>query len=303
MGSDPGAKALEGSALAEDVWAAAHLGKVNKRTFNEDVILTPIFPFEDWTLETRDSKTDRIVQKLVDLSPRHASVLSGGLCNTAVRSPIVSVRAGRSDTLPAVLASYYASFMGPGRIAPLPNGLSQFESISAQSIEHLGLITMTLQESLLQSISARPGKPEVIHVFPAWPKHWDSSFRLLARGGFLVTSAMRGGKVEFVEIHSRLGEPCRLRNPWGKPCRVNQIGSDESQQVSGETVRFETSPGKRYLVLPEGSSAPKPRRIVLKPADGHVAYKFKLPKGAVVSGDLGRRKREAHKGLLELEKK
>jgi hypothetical protein len=303
MGSDPGAKALEGSALAEDVWAAAHLGKVNKRTFNEDVILTPIFPFEDWTLETRDLITDQIVQKLVDLSPRHASVLSGGLCNTAVRSPIVSVRAGRSDTLPAVLASYYASFMGPGRISPLPNGLSQFESISAHSVEHLGLITMTIQESLLQSISPRPGQPEVIRVFPAWPAHWDASFRLLARGGFLVTSAMRDGKVEFIELHSRRGERCQLRNPWGTPCSVRQIESEESQQVSGEIICFETSPGKRYLVLPEGDSAPEPRRIALQPATGHVSYKFTLPKGATVSGDLGRRQQEAHKGLLENEKK
>ncbi len=304
MGSDPQAKALTGSALAEDVWAAAHLGKVNKRTFNEDVILTPIFPFEDWTLETRDAKTDRIVQKLVDLSPRHASTLKGAAITTAVRSAIVSVRAGRSDTLPAVLAANYAAFKGwPGAVPPLPNGLSLFESISAHSVEHLGLITMTIQESLLQSVSPRPGQPEVIRVFPAWPVHWDASFRLLARGGFLVTSAMRDGKVEFIEIRSRLGERCQLRNPWGKLCRVSQSDSEQSQQVSGEILCFQTSPGKRYLVLPEGHSAPEPRRIVLEPATGHVSYKFTLPRGAAVSGDLGRRKQETHKGLLENEKK
>ncbi|GAF82295.1 unnamed protein product, partial [marine sediment metagenome] len=69
----------------------------------------------------------------------------------------------------------------------------------------------------------------------------------------------------------------------------------------GEIIRFDTTPGAQYLVLPEGDSAPEPRRIVPEPADGHVSYRFTLPNGAVVSGDLGRRKQEPHKRLLENE--
>ena len=39
-------------------------------------------------------------------------------------------------------------------------------------------------------------------------------FTLLAAGGFLVPSALRNGKVEFVELRSRLGGECRIRNAW-----------------------------------------------------------------------------------------
>ena len=55
MGADPRAKALTGGALADDAWAAGYLGEVNGSHNSEDVQLTPIFPFEDWTLETRDA--------------------------------------------------------------------------------------------------------------------------------------------------------------------------------------------------------------------------------------------------------
>ena len=97
-------------------------------------------------------------------------------------------------------------------------------------------------------LNARPGGPEIISVFPAWPKKWDASFQLLARGGFLVTAATRSGQTEFVEIQSRRGETCRLRNPWDGPCQVTEIGGSAKEQ-SGEILRFDTRPGKVYRVL------------------------------------------------------
>ncbi len=103
------------------------------------------------------------------------------MLGTAIRSPIAVARAGRGKGLPKVLERYHAAF------APLPNGMSLFEGPTAASVEHLGLLSVTLQEALLQSVSSRPGKPEVIRVFPAWPPEWDASFRLLARGGFLIS--------------------------------------------------------------------------------------------------------------------
>ena len=141
-----------------------------------------------WKL--RDAATDAIVQKTLDLAPRHAAVLGGAGLNTAIRTPIAAARAGRGKELPKVLERYYAAF------APLPNGMSLFEGPTAASVEHLGLLTTTLQESLVQSVSPRPGEPEIIRVFPAWPPEWDASFRLLARGGFLVSSEIRKGKVD-----------------------------------------------------------------------------------------------------------
>ena len=244
MGSDPRAKALKGGVLAEDVWAAGYLGDVNGQHNPEDVWLNPVFPFEDWTLETRDATLDRIVHKALDLAPRHASVLKGAGLGTAIRTPIAVSRAGRGNELPAVLASYYAAF------SPLPNGMSLFEGPTAPSVEHLGLLTTTLQDALVQSVSPRPGEPEIIRVFPAWPNEWQASFQLLVRGGFLLSSAARDGEVELVEIQSRRGETCRLRNPWGTPCEVSDMDG-EAQVLSGDILQFATKPDKVYRVLPK----------------------------------------------------
>ena len=180
----------------------------------------PIFPFEDWTLETHDPRTDAIARKFAAENSTRVSLLTGepwgdAIYGSATRTPIVGSRTGRGDDLPLILASYYHHMSrGVAQGTPLPNGLSLFEGPTAQSIEHLGSISMALNEALLQSVAPRPGEPEVIAVFPAWPKAWDACFRLLARGGFLVSSAIRNGAVAFVDVESRRGERCRLRNPW-----------------------------------------------------------------------------------------
>lgn len=195
-------------------------------------------------LTTSTIPPDPIVQKLVDLAPRHKSVLGGAGTNTAIRSPIVAVRAGRGEELPAILDRYAAAF------SPLPNGMSLFEGPTAASVEHLGLLTTTLQDALLQSVSARPGEPEVIHVFPAWPKNWNASFRLLARGGFIVSSKFDRGTVLQIEIESRRGEECRMRNPWDIACVVQEIDGP-SRVVEGSLISFPTTSGGRYAIKPK----------------------------------------------------
>jgi len=244
LGKDPRAKALTGGVLADDVWAAGYRGEIDGQNNPEDVWLTPVFPFEAWTLETRDAATDAIVQKLLALAPRHAAVLGGAGLNTAIRTPIAVARAGRGRELPKVLERYYAAF------APLPNGMSLFEGPTAASVEHLGLLATTLQEALVQSVSPRPGEPEVISVFSAWPPEWEASFRLLVRGGFLVSSEIKEGKVACVEIESRLGEECRIRNPWGGRCVVREA-SGAHQGFEGEIVVFPTARGKKYSLSPQ----------------------------------------------------
>jgi hypothetical protein len=159
---------------------------------------------------------------------------------------------------------------------------------------------MTLQEGLLQSVSARPGESEVLHVFPAWPKEWEASFRLLARGGFLVTAAARNGEVEFVEVESRRGETCRLRNPWGQPGVVTEAGDAAAGTVglpslslppggeSGDLLVFDTVPGGRYRVLPQDAAEPARRRIAPPAPTEPARFQWALPDGKVVSGRLGK---------------
>jgi hypothetical protein len=244
LGADPRTKALTGGVPADDAWAAGYRGAVDGSHNPEDVQLTPIFPFEDWTLETRDATMDAVARRTLALAPRHRRVLGGERLNTAIRSPIAAVRAGPGADLPAILERYRAAF------ASLPNGFSLFEGPTAHSIEHLGLLTMTLQEALLQSVSPRPGEPEVITVFPAWPREGDAEFRLLARGGFLVTAAVRGGETQAVAIESRLGEECRIRNPWGEaPVALTRDGIPAGE-LSGGLLRFAMRKGEAAALTP-----------------------------------------------------
>jgi len=198
-------------------------------------------------METREPGRDAVAHRTLDAAPRHRAVLGGAALSTAIRSPIAAARAGLAGDLPAILERYAAAF------APLANGFSLFEQVTpdtqAHSIEHLGLLTMILQEALLQSVAPRPGEPEIISVFPAWPRQWDAGFRLLARGGFLVSASCAAGKVDAIEVHSRLGETCRLRNCWGGRCVVDEAGG-VTRELDGDILTFNTVPGKTYRILP-----------------------------------------------------
>ena len=259
MGSDPQSQALTGGVLANDVWSAGHLGDVNGQHNPEDVWLYTVFPFEAWTLETRSAAEDAIVQKTVDLAPRIAAVLGGSTLNTAIRSPIAVARAGRSDLLPAVLQKYSAAF------SPLANGMSMFEGTDAQSTEQLGIISATVQEALLQSMSPLPGEQEILNVFPAWPLEWDAEFSLLARGGFFVRSRCDSGIIDYVQIESRLGETCFLRNPWGKTVNIYQLDGP-AWQLDGEVLQFDTIVGKQYLMSPISAYVPISTPVALQNA-------------------------------------
>ena len=271
-----------------------------------------------------------MVRRLLDLCPNHRKAMTGRHWRPSlVRTPIAFPLAGRGEELPALLAAYYSVY-GPY----LANGLSCFEQgIQSMGLEPSGMAAGTLQQGLMQSVSPRPGEPEVISVFPAWPKEWEASFRLLARGGFLVTSSIRKGEVELVEIESRLGEGCRLRNPWGGPCILIGIGAGEGKaaadgtvpegagegpagdslleekgdaagdgtQLEGDILRFATVAGQRYRVLPQGRPEPQVRTIAPEPGNGPVGYSFRLPGGVTVRGRLGRGPDEPVRGLAAYE--
>lgn len=299
LGSDPESKGIPTGVLADDAWAIGHLGEhpVAECRHKEDICVTPIFPFEDWTLETRDPDMDRAAQRVIELTPTLSRILGGNHWSaTTTYTPIACARAGRGEQLPAILAAYIDA------LTPfLSNGLSLFEGgVQSMGVEHSGQMATTVQEGLLQSVSPRPGEPEIISVASAWPAAWDAAFRLLAAGGFLVTSAVRNGEVAFVEVESRLGETCRLRNPWGKPCLVSEVGG-VTRELGEDVLCFDTKEGLRYLVLAKDSPEPAPLRVSPEPARGPVSFSFTLPSDVVVEHKLGRDETERPKGLRERE--
>lgn len=115
-----------------------------------------------------------------------------------------------------------------------------------------GILSAGLQDGLMQSISAMPGGDPVIRVFPAWDKNKPAYFKLLAKGGFLVSSSVKNGEVSFVEINSQLGGTCRIRNPWpGNTISLYRNGV-KAEEITGSLISFSTSIGEDIKIVRQG---------------------------------------------------
>jgi len=142
----------------------------------------------------------------------------------------------------ALTAERQNAYLG-GR--PLANRLTLREGPQALDAQRLGRAAEALQLALLQSGPGVPGGESIMRLFPAWPDEWDAQFTLRARGGFVVTSAKRGGRVESVQLRSEAGSVARLRNPWGTaaPVSLSRNGK-RPQQLKGELLQFDTEIGE-----------------------------------------------------------
>lgn len=180
----------------------------------------------------------------------------------------------------------YGSFVygGPGAIEPIGpepelkarflgfNGLGSFidskgtggaqifrnrmrlrEGPGAIDAEHIGGLAMGIHQTMLDSSPSSITNDEPIRIFSDWPKDWDAAFSLLARGGFVISSAYQGGKVPLVEIQSQLGGQCLLANPWGTGGVTLHRNGKKAEDLAGETLTFPTRKGETIVVVPEGT--------------------------------------------------
>jgi hypothetical protein len=107
---------------------------------------------------------------------------------------------------------------------------------------------------------------------------------------------VRDGEVEFVELESRLGETCRIRNPWQQPCFLTEADG-ATCELEGNVLRFATCPGQSYRLQPQRDHEPVDRHIAPVPVAGPVLMSFTLSSGVTVGGSIGRRRDEPDKGL------
>jgi alpha-L-fucosidase 2 len=94
--------------------------------------------------------------------------------------------------------------------------------------------TAGIAEMLLQSHQRNapaPAQNYLIDVLPALPSAWNKGTvtGLVARGGFVVDVTWDGGKVQRVQILSKLGNPCTV-------------------QYNGQKVAMQTEAGKAYTL-------------------------------------------------------
>ncbi len=87
-----------------------------------------------------------------------------------------------------------------------------------------------------------------IHIFPDWPRSQNAQFgNLLGCGDFLISSAIKSGRIEYVKIVSKAGTPLRLANPWlGKQIRYTQ-NHGLVHTTSGKVISIPTRRGESLL--------------------------------------------------------
>jgi Glycosyl hydrolase family 95 catalytic domain/Glycoside hydrolase family 95, C-terminal domain len=161
---------------------------------------------------------------------------------------IAAASLGRADAV-QVLIPNQMRLTGRQSGAVMANRMTELEGPQATDAERLGRASEALHLALLQSNPPWPGEDPVLHVFPAWPKEWSARYTLLARGGFLVTSSMNRGSVEYVELESQAGAPCKLRNPFS-PAAVLFRNGTRAETLQGPLLEFKTSKGERISILP-----------------------------------------------------
>lgn len=209
--------------------------------------------FDVLNLETRDQKKDKgqwkIALNTFYATPGYANQYLDSIpdLNGSSRFLEDAAKLGLADELKVMFYTQYKMFQNT------PNLLH--DQGDYYSAEGYGTFSMALQQALNQSLSPLPGEDPVIRVFPAWPREWDAKYKLLAKGGFLVSSSMTSGAIDYVEIDSQLGGECRIRNPWDEKVDVyrNGIKSETLRGKENSLLAFDTEVGEHILLVPKGS--------------------------------------------------
>lgn len=165
--------------------------------------------FDLLTLESEDDELWQLVQHTFDAHPGTVAYRAGQNGNETARYPVIAARLGRSDAIAGALPLWLQHWQGE---LPPPNGLP-FRG-DGLTVQGYGIFSDALQQALCQSIAPRPGAASVIRLFPAWPRDWDAQFKLLCKGGFLVSASIKQTRISDVHIDAQLGGTCRIRNPW-----------------------------------------------------------------------------------------
>ncbi|MHC4759337.1 MAG: glycoside hydrolase family 95-like protein, partial [Planctomycetota bacterium] len=255
-------------------WVNTKHSSVGRESTNRRAT-TPCTKYDLFTLETTDPETVELARNSYrPLSERSTdSRRVSELSKATITAATMGDAEGIKTLVPAQIRyegleeghpdmdSAWARWQGP-----LRNRLSLMEGYQGMGAQRLGNATEGLLLALCRAMPAGPAGETVIHVFPAWPKEWDAAFTLLARGNFLVTSSIKKGEVEFVEIQSQSGGECRVRNPFAKQGNVSvSVYKDGSKwkDIDGTLVTFETSEGEKFIIVRKGSSPEQYKREVL----------------------------------------
>lgn len=114
------------------------------------------------------------------------------------------------------------------------------------SMESMSVLATAMEESLLQSYDG------ILRIAPAFSASKTGRFTLHAEGGFVVSSEITSGKVQWICIQSLLGNPCKLELPWKKAVIQSNL-SKKSRTVNGKVAEIKTRANEVLLIFPEGA--------------------------------------------------
>ncbi len=139
-------------------------------------------------------------------------------------------------------------------------GISRF-TYEPMTLEAGFAASAAVMEMLIQSVGG------TIRLFPSMPDRWHDAYfaKLRAEGAFVVTAKLVDRRVPFVLIRSEAGLPCVVANPFGGAAALEPVEEEpdlgnpvnKAVELTGGTVRFETTKGQAYLLYPAGQR-PKP---------------------------------------------
>jgi hypothetical protein len=219
----------------------------------------PMWYFDLCTLETGDPQVTEIANATFESFFRSGTgpdVRIGVLSKLGVAAAIL----GRSDDVKFLIPNQIHTKETPVLI----NRMTLREGAQTTGLQRIGRAADALHLALCQSVPAGPGKTPVIRVFPAWPREWDASYKLLARGAFLISSSIKNGQIEFVEVQSQAGEECRLRNPWGDRAKVTLYCKDTIwKEMRGPLLRFDMHKGQNIVVVQGSEPSDRLKHIIL----------------------------------------
>lgn len=226
----------------------------------------PQWNFDLCTVNTTDAERIKLANATFDAFFRNRPLgrATTRPAGTLSRLPIAGAALGRADAVQYLLPGQVrTSDRATTRESSAPttsasattresgvfrNRMALREGPGATECERLGRAAEALHTALLQTAPPEPGGEPVVRVFPAWPREWDATFKLLARGAFVITSRMSNGRVEFVEIESRAGVTLRLVNPWVRSVVIADLGNGQTRELSGELILLPTTRGQRITL-------------------------------------------------------
>jgi hypothetical protein len=226
--------------LGPGTWAqglAPH-GKLRGSEGDESPRMGPVRgDFDVLTMESSDTTEWAVAVATLD---KHPGTVKGQNVSLSYYS-ILPGRMGRPDLVEKAL---------PRQMVLAPEGPAcRLPRSGSYTLQGPGIFAQATQAALLLSIAPSPIEDPVIHVMEGWPRKWDVSFKLQAKGGFLISSSMRGGTIRFVEILSQLGGECRIHNPWPSAKTILFCNGKKMDEMKGPLLKFPTKKGKSYLLV------------------------------------------------------